>query len=85
MRYYAVYDNDGNIATILGQPDDAPPLRPAAFDRGQRIIELVLPEGVLDPADPDNLTALLALVADRRAEATASHRPSRTPTDMGAR
>ncbi|MGK8521164.1 hypothetical protein ACRS6B_06200 [Nocardia asteroides] len=83
MRYYAVYDNDGNIATILGQPDDAPPLRPAAFERGQRITELALPEGVLDPADPDNLTALLDLVAARRADAPESHR--RTPTDMSAR
>jgi hypothetical protein len=73
MRYYAVYDNDGNIATILGQPDDAPPLRPAAFHRGQRLTELALPEGVIDPADPDNLTALLDLVAARGADATSSH------------
>ncbi|MGY1894643.1 hypothetical protein [Nocardia gipuzkoensis] len=72
MRYYAVYDNDGNLATILGQPDDAPPLRPAAFHRGQRLTELALPEGILDPADPDNLTALLDLVADRRVDATTS-------------
>ncbi|MCC3327656.1 hypothetical protein [Nocardia abscessus] len=79
MRYYAVYDNDGNLATILGQPDDAPPLRPAAFHRGQRLTELALPDGALDPADPDNLTALLDLVADRRVDATASH------TDTAAR
>ncbi|MGQ4619264.1 hypothetical protein [Nocardia sp. R7R-8] len=71
MRYYAVYDNDGNLATILGQPDDAPPLRPAAFHRGQQLTELSLPEGTLDPADPDNLTALLDLVAGRRVDATA--------------
>ncbi|MGK8502380.1 hypothetical protein [Nocardia asiatica] len=72
MRYYAVYDNDGNIATILGQPDDAPPLRPAAFHRGQRLTELALPEGIIDPADPDNLTALLDLATERRVDATAS-------------
>jgi hypothetical protein len=73
MRYYAVYDNDGNIATILGQPDDAPPLRTAAFHRGQRLTELALPEGVIDPADPDNLTALLDLVAAGGADATSFH------------
>ncbi|MGY1945610.1 hypothetical protein [Nocardia asiatica] len=72
MRYYAVYDNDGNIATILGQPDDAPPLRPAAFHRGQRLTELALPEGIIDPADPDNLTALLDLATERRVDATTS-------------
>ncbi|MEU2042839.1 hypothetical protein [Nocardia niwae] len=80
MRYYAVYDNDGNIATILGQPDDAPPLRSAALHRGQRLTELALPEGSVDPADPDNLSALLDLVADRRVDATTS----RTPSDAGA-
>ncbi|MBF6075579.1 hypothetical protein [Nocardia beijingensis] len=79
MRYYAVYDNDGNLATILGQPDDAPPLRPTAFHRGQRLTELALPDGAVDPADPDSLTALLDLVADRRVEATAAR------ADTGAR
>ncbi|BDT93492.1 hypothetical protein IFM12275_34680 [Nocardia sputorum] len=78
MRYYAVYDNDGNIATILGQPDDAPPLRPAALHRGQRLTELALPEGVVDPADPDNLTVLLDLVADRRADVATARARSDT-------
>lgn len=62
MRYYAVYDTDGNIATILGQPDHAPPLRPT----GHQLTELAVPEGVIEPVDPANLTTLLELAANYR-------------------
>ncbi|MGQ4598004.1 hypothetical protein [Nocardia sp. R6R-6] len=62
MRYYAVYDTDGNIATILGQPDHAPPLSPT----GHQLTELAVPDGVIEPVDPENLVALLEIAANRR-------------------
>ncbi|WP_040784840.1 hypothetical protein [Nocardia pneumoniae] len=66
MRYYAVYDTDGNIATILGQPDHAPPLRPT----GHQLTELAVPEGVIEPVDPGNLMTLLEIAANYRGGAS---------------
>lgn len=68
MRYYAVYDSDGNIATILGQPDHAPPLRPT----GHHLAELAVPEGVIEPVDPGNLMTLLEIAASNRGETSAA-------------
>jgi hypothetical protein len=66
MRFFAVHDTRGNIARIVGCPDDAPPTFPASMAPGQAIAEVELPEGVAVAEDRDILADLVDLAENYR-------------------
>ena len=66
MRFFAVHDRDGNIARIVGCPDDAPPTLPASMGPGQAASEIVLPEGVSVSSDRDILANLVEVAENYR-------------------
>ena len=66
MRFFAVHDRDGNIASVVGCPDDAPPTFPASMGPGQAVAEIELPDGVAVSPDRDVLADLLEVAANYR-------------------
>jgi hypothetical protein len=66
MRFFAVHDREGNIARIVGCPDDAPPTFPASMGPGQAVAEVALPDGVAVSPDRDILADLREVAENYR-------------------
>ena len=66
MRFFAVHDTEGNIARIVGCPDDAPPTLPASTGPGQSVAEVVLPDDVAVSSERDVLADLADLAENYR-------------------
>ncbi len=85
MRFFAVHDRDGNIASVVGCPDDAPPTFPASMVPGQGIAEIDLPEGVAVSPDRDVVADLLDVAANYRLDIRPGPSARMTRKDQQAR
>jgi hypothetical protein len=74
MRLAIIHDRDGNIASVVAYPTDAPPAYPE-MRPGQRVLDVDAPSDLKGERDPQKRNErLLALMENYRVDVSAQGR-----------
>ena len=73
MRLTIVHDSNGNIASVVAYPADAPPAYPRTT-AGLRVLEIDAPANITSGLDPQSMhSRLIDLMQNYRIDAASAH------------